>query len=382
MTYYAKQESRPDIGQFYGFHHLRFYVSNSKQAASFYTSRFGFSPVAYEGLETGNQKFCTNVVRNNGVLIAFTSALTPEENEVNIHVGKHSDGVKDVAFSVNDARGMFERAVSKGARGVREPKVYQDQFGSVITASLQTYGDTIHTLVQNIDYTGPFLPGSIEITKDDPINLAFPKVEFELIDHVVGNQPGGDMTATAEWYEKYLEFHRYWSVDDSVMHTDYSSLNSIVVSDWDEVVKMPINEPASGIKKSQIQEYVDFYGGAGVQHIALRTQDIISTITTLRARGVDFLEVPTKYYDNLRSRLAHATINIAEDLKVIEELNILVDFDDGGYLLQIFTKPVEDRPTLFYEVIQRRNHNGFGIGNFKALFEALELEQEKRGNLV
>ncbi|CAG9319777.1 unnamed protein product [Blepharisma stoltei] len=382
MTYYAKQETRPEIGEFYGFHHVRFYVSNSKQAASFYTSRFGFSPVAYEGLETGNQKFCTNVVRSNHVVIAFTSALTPEDNEVNRHVGKHSDGVQDIAFSVSDARGMYEKAIAKGCKSFREPQVLQDQFGSVIIASLQTYGDTVHTLVQNVDYTGPFLPGFRAITKDDPLNSAFPQVNYDIIDHVVGNQPGGDMTPTVEWYEKYLEFHRYWSADESVIHTDYSALRSVVVADWDEVIKMPINEPADGLRKSQIQEYVEYYGGAGVQHIALKVNDIISVISTLRARGVEFLEVPPKYYDNLRKRLAHSTVQIEEDLRRIEDLHILVDFDDQGYLLQIFTKPVEDRPTLFYEIIQRHNNNGFGIGNFKALFESLEQEQERRGNLV
>lgn len=382
MTYYTKQEERPQIGMFYGFHHLRFYVSNSKQAASYYTSRFGFQPVAYEGLETGNSKFCTNVVRSHNIFFAFTSSLSPEANEIAQHVSVHGDGVKDIAFSVNDVRGIYAKATAKGAKGIREPEVLQDSDGSVIIASLQTYGDTVHTLIQNIDYTGPFLPGYKTIQNDDPLNRFFSRIDLEMIDHVVGNQASGDMTATADWYERNLEFHRYWSVDDSVIHTDYSSLNSIVVSDWDEKIKMPINEPAPGLKKSQIQEYVEFYGGAGVQHIALKTTDIVATICQLRERGVEFLEVPSSYYHNLRERLEHSTVNIEEDLKKVEDLKILVDFDDSGYLLQIFTKPVEDRPTLFFEIIQRHNHNGFGIGNFKALFEAIELEQEKRGTLV
>jgi len=227
------------------------------------------------------------------------------------------------------------------------------------------------------------LPGYAAADHEEPFNKLFPNIDLLHIDHVVGNQPLGDMVPTAEWYEKYLEFHRYWSVDDSLIHTEYSSLNSIVIADWDEKIKMPLNEPAaSSLKKSQIQEYVEFYGGAGVQHIALRTEDILATIQQLADRGVEFLKVPDSYYEVLRKRLAHSPTNIEEDLRKIEDLKILVDFDDAGYLLQIFTKPVEDRPTLFYEIIQRHNHNGFGVGNFKALFEAIEGEQEKRGTLV
>ena len=205
--------------------------------------------------------------------------------------------------------------------------------------------------------------------------------EFEAIDHVVGNQPDLEMEPTAQWYEKMLSFHRYWSVDDSIIHTEYSSLRSIVMADFDETIKMPINEPAPGKRKSQIQEYVDYYGGPGVQHIAMRTQDIIAAIRAMRARGVEFLKVPDTYYENLRKSLAKSPVEVKEDLDVIQELNILIDFDDKGYLLQLFTKPVEDRPTLFFEVIQRHNNNGFGAGNFKSLFEAIELEQAARGNL-
>ena len=381
MTYYAKQAVRPEIGTFYGFHYLRFYVSNAKQAASFYTSRFGFQPVAYDGLETGNIHFSTHVVKQNRILLAFTSSLRSEGDEVSNHVLKHSDGVKDVAFLVDDARGIYDKAVSRGAVGYKEPEELTDSYGTVILASLRTYGDTIHTLVQNVNYTGPFLPGYRANDRKDPINDLLPPMNLDFVDHVVGNQPDGDMTPTAEWYEKNLDFHRYWSVDEDKIYTEYSALRSIVVSDYDEVVKMPINEPAPGLKKSQIQEYVDFYGGPGVQHIALNTPDIIFAIAQLRARGVEFLTVPHKYYENLRKRLVDSPTKLEEDLDTIERLNILVDFDDNGYLLQIFTMPVEDRPTLFWEVIQRHNHNGFGIGNFKALFEALELEQAKRGNL-
>lgn len=381
MSYYQKQAERPSGGSFYGFHHLNFYVSNAKQAASFYTSRFGFTPIAYKGLETGSTQTCCHVLKQNNIVLVFTSNLQPTETEVSRHVLKHSDGVKDVAFHVEDARSLYAKAVSRGAKSVREPEELKDENGTVILASIQTYGDTIHTLVQNVDYTGVFLPGFVPSHVTEPFNKFFEPMNLQLIDHVVGNQPDGDMTPTAEWYERNLDFHRYWSVDENAIHTEYSALRSIVVSDWDEVVKMPINEPAPGLRKSQIQEYVDFYGGAGVQHIALRSSDILKSISQLRERGVEFLSVPKTYYENLRKRLENSPTQIKEDLDLIEKLHILIDFDDQGYLLQIFTKPVEDRPTLFWEVIQRNNHNGFGVGNFKALFESLELEQAKRGNL-
>ena len=381
MTYFAKQPERPAVGVFYSFHHIRFYVSNAKQAASFYTTRFGFSPVAYEGLETGSTEQCTQVIRQNNLILAFTSSLRPVETEISRHVMKHSDGVRDVAFLVDDARGIYEKAVSRGARSVQEPKEISDSFGTMLIASVQTYGDTVHTMVQNVNYTGVFMPGYTQNDWKDPINELFPPTGLEHVDHVVGNQPDGDMTATAEWYERHLDFHRYWSVDENKIYTEYSALRSIVVADWDEVIKMPLNEPAPGLRKSQIQEFVEFYGGPGVQHIACLTNDIVHTIDQLKKRGVEFLSVPKTYYDNLRKRLIDSPTKILEDLDVVEKLHILIDFDDQGYLLQIFTKPVEDRPTLFWEVIQRRNHNGFGVGNFKALFESLEQEQAKRGNL-
>jgi 4-hydroxyphenylpyruvate dioxygenase len=380
MTYYDKQTS-PPIGKFYGFYYLRFYVSNAKQASSFYTSRFGFEAIAYQGLETGNTEVCTHVVKLNKIVLAFSSSLRPEQNEISSHVLKHSDGVKDVSFLVDDVQAMYQKAVSRGAIGIKSPEELTDEFGTVILASLKTYGDTIHTLVQNVDYTGCFLPGYRPVTKPDPINSVFPAINLDFIDHVVANQPGGDMRPTAEWYEKHLDFHPYWSVDESKIYTEYSSLRSIVVADYDEIIKLPINEPAPGLRKSQVQEYVDFYGGSGVQHIAFNTSNIIFAITQLKSRGIEFLTIPTKYYENLRERLENSSTKIIENIDTLEKLNILVDFDDQGYLLQIFTAPVQDRPTLFFEVIQRNNHNGFGVGNFKSLFEAIELEQAKRGTL-
>lgn len=307
--------------------------------------------------------------------------LNPGDTEFAKQLEKHGDGVRDVAFEVEDCRHVYETAVSRGAKSVKEPEEIKDENGSMIVATVETYGDTWHSFVQNIDYTGPFMPGFKESPLHEPFNELIESPGLKFIDHVVGNQPDMEMEPTAQWYEKMLDFHRYWSVDDSMIHTEYSSLRSIVMSDFDEVIKMPINEPAPGKRKSQIQEYVDYYGGAGVQHIAMRTDDIIHAIKTMKARGTQFLQVPKTYYDNLRKSLAKSPVEIQEDLDVIESLNILIDYDDKGYLLQLFTKPVEDRPTLFFEVIQRRNHNGFGAGNFKSLFEAIELEQAARGNL-
>ncbi|RKO94100.1 4-hydroxyphenylpyruvate dioxygenase protein [Blyttiomyces helicus] len=273
-----------------------------------------------------------------------------------------------------------QKAVDRGAKSIREPYEAKDEFGSVVMATIATYGDVEHTFVERTNYKGKFLPGYIT-PRQDPIVALLPPTDILRIDHVVGNQPDNEMVSACELYEKTMDFHRFWSVDDSQMHTEYSALRSIVVTDYDEVVKMPINEPAEGKKKSQIQEYVDYHGGAGVQHIALKTNDVIKSVSNLRARGVEFLTIPPGYYANLRLRLQSSATKVTESLDEIEKLHILVDYDENGYLLQIFSKPVEDRPTLFIEIIQRKNHEGFGAGNFKALFEALEAEQDKRGNL-
>jgi len=258
----------------------------------------------------------------------------------------------------------------------------KDDFGSVIVSSVKTYGDTIHSFIQRVDYTGPFLPGYKASHLNECLNKMLPIPDLKAIDHCVGNQPDGEMEPVACWYEKMLDFHRFWSVDDKQINTQYSALRSVVVADFDEKIKMPINEPADGMRKSQITEFCEFYGGAGVQHIAMRTEDIIETVQRMMARGVQFLQkIPDTYYDNLRVGLAAAGTKVAEDIDTIQKLKILVDYDDKGYLLQIFTLPLEDRPTFFMEIIQRRNHNGFGAGNFKALFEAIEAEQALRNNI-
>jgi 4-hydroxyphenylpyruvate dioxygenase len=386
---YSKPSERPEIGRFFGFDHVVFWVGNAKQAASFYTSRFGFEYLAYQGLETGERKVATHVVRKGKITFAFSTGYGPyedSENAIAHHLMKHGDGVKDIALTVEDSAKVHDTAVKRGAKSVSAPKTLTDEFGSVVLSSVQTYGDTIHTFVQRKvngeEYKGVFLPGFKEHFLKDPLNDVLADTKLEIIDHVVGNQGENDMTPTADWYEKMLDFHRYWSIDDKMLHTEYSALNSIVMADFDEVVKLPINEPAKGKRKSQIQEYVDYYIGAGVQHIALKTENIIDAVTALRKRGVEFLPIPKSYYDNFRKALPSLTIEVKEDIDTIEKLGLLIDYDDNGYLLQLFTKPIEDRPTVFLEIIQRRNFWGFGAGNFKSLFKAIEDEQAKRGNLT
>jgi len=380
---YAKDKGqKPERGQFVSFDHLTFWVGNAKQAAHYYCSRFGFEPFLYSGLETGERNVVAHVVKQNNALFVFKSALNPNSKEMGDHLVLHGDGVKDVALSVVDLDGIMEHAKSQGAQVVKDIWEEKDENGVVRMATVKTYGDVTHTLVERNNYKGDFLPGfKPHYFAHDPILNLLPPTNLLFVDHIVGNQPDDQMLPVVQWYEKALQFHRFWSVDDSVIHTNYSSLRSIVITNYDETIKMPINEPASGMRKSQIQEYVDYYGSAGVQHIALRTENVIESVRHLEARGVQFLKAPSAYYTDLAENLKKSKANVTEDLTELKKHNILVDFDDNGYLLQIFTRPVQDRPTLFLEIIQRKNHHGFGAGNFKALFEAIEKEQEMRGNL-
>jgi 4-hydroxyphenylpyruvate dioxygenase len=311
-------------------------------------------------------------------------------DEIHDHLDRHGDGVKDVAFEVDDVETLYESAILRGAIAVRPPtKESSPDEGEVITACIKTYGDTTHTFIQRTTYTGPFLPGyRAPATKGavqplDPINILLPTVPLTAIDHCVGNQDWDSLTAACAYYETCLGFTRFWSVDDKDICTEFSALRSVVMSSPDagKTIKMPINEPARGKRPSQIEEFVDFYNGPGVQHIALRTDDILTAVAALRARGVEFISVPETYYGALRARLKDAGVHIEESLDMIQKLNILVDFDAGGYLLQLFTRPLLDRPTVFLEIIQRNNFEGFGAGNFRSLFEAIEREQEMRGNL-
>uniref|UniRef100_A0A8C0ITC8 4-hydroxyphenylpyruvate dioxygenase n=2 Tax=Chelonoidis abingdonii TaxID=106734 RepID=A0A8C0ITC8_CHEAB len=355
---------------------------NAKQAASFYCNKMGFEELAYKGLETGSREVVSHVIQQDKIIFVLSSALNPENEEMGKHLVKHGDGVKDIAFEVEDCDFIVEKAKERGAVIVKEPWVEEDKYGKVKFAVIQTYGDTTHTLIENLNYKGLFLPGFEPPLFKDPLLPKLPSGKLSFIDHVVGNQPDLQMVPVAEWYQKNLLFHRFWSVDDKQLHTQFSALRSIVVANYEETIKMPINEPAMGKKKSQIQEYVEYYGGAGVQHIALNTPDIITAVTNLKQRGMEFIRVPATYYHQLREKLKSAKIKVKENIDKLEELKILVDFDEKGYLLQIFTKPVQDRPTVFLEVIQRHNHQGFGAGNFKSLFQAIEDDQDARGNLT
>lgn len=382
MTSYTEKGEKHERGRFVSFHSVTLWVGNAKQAASFYCDKMGFEPFAYKGLETGSREMVSHVVKQDKIIFIFVSPLNPGNEEMGAHLIKHGDGVKDVAFHVEDCDFLVQKARERGATIVREPWIEEDKFGKVKFAVLQTYGDTTHTLLEMMDYKGQFLPGYQPPLFKDPLLANLPSGKLNYLDHVVGNQPDNEMVPVVEWYQKNLLFHRFWSVDDKQMHTEFSALRSIVVANFEETIRMPINEPAIGKRKSQIQEFVDYYGGPGVQHIALNTSDIIASIKNLKERGMEFMSVPSTYYQTLRENLKTAKIQVTENIDRLEELNILVDYDDKGYLLQIFTKPVQDRPTLFLEVIQRHNHQGFGAGNFKSLFKAIEDDQEARGNLT
>ncbi|KAI0882439.1 putative 4-hydroxyphenylpyruvate dioxygenase [Annulohypoxylon maeteangense] len=387
------------VADFHGYDHVTWWVGNAKQAASYYNTLFGFTTVAYRGLETGSRYFTSYVVANNLVRFVFTSPIrslahlpadepiTAEERtllrQMHQHLERHGDAVKDVAFEVDSVEAVYARAVEQGAEAVQEPRSSRDKLhGEVTTAVIRTYGDTTHTLISRGSYTGPFLPG-FAARSPAPSSVSLPPIELARIDHCVGNQSWNEMVSACDFYERCLGFHRFWSVDDNQICTEFSALSSIVMSSANRVVKMPINEPAVGKKKSQIEEFVVFNSGAGVQHIALLTHDILATVSAMRARGVEFIAVPDTYYETMKERLRteKRSWELEESFDTIQRLNILIDYDEGGYLLQLFTKPLVDRPTVFVEIIQRHDFEGFGVGNFKSLFEAIEREQAQRGNL-
>jgi 4-hydroxyphenylpyruvate dioxygenase len=351
-------------------HHVEFWVGNAKQSAFFYRNAFGFEGIAYSGLETGTRDRASHVIRQEEAVFVLTSPLS-DGGEIDDHLSRHGDGVRDIAFHVEDADRAYGAAIERGAASVAEPYDLEDDHGRVRRAAIRTYGDTIHSLISYHGYRGPFLPGfESRPEKGRPCGI-------QRVDHIVGNVELGKMSEWANWYADILGFERYISFDDKDISTEYSALMSIVMSDNSYSIKFPINEPAEGKRKSQIEEYLDYYGGPGVQHLALLTDDIVETVTLLRSYGVEFLAVPATYYDALKGRVGE----IDEAIDTIRDLGILVDRDEEGYLLQLFTMPVEDRPTLFFEIIQRKGSRGFGKGNFRALFESIEREQAVRGNL-
>jgi len=370
-------EGAQDFLPLMGTDYVEFYVGNAKQAAHFYKTAFGFQSLAYAGLETGVRDRASYVLKQDKIRLVLTTALT-SDSIIGEHVKKHGDGVKIIALWVEDARKSFEETTKRGAKVYMEPVVEKDEFGEVVRAGIYTYGETVHMFVERKNYNGTFLPGYVEWKSDynpEPIGLKY-------IDHMVGNVGWNQMNTWVKWYEDVMGFVNFLSFDDKQIHTEYSALMSKVMSNGNGRIKFPINEPAKGNKRSQIEEYLDFYEGSGVQHIAIATDDIISTVTQLRQRGIEFLSAPPHaYYEDIPNRLGEHMKMMHEDLNTIEKLAIMVDADEDGYLLQIFTKPVEDRPTLFFEIIQRMGAKGFGAGNFKALFESIEREQEKRGTL-
>jgi 4-hydroxyphenylpyruvate dioxygenase len=373
MTVSEKMKLAKDFLPINGTDYLELYVGNAKQAAHFYKTAFGFQSLAYAGPETGVRDRASYVVRQGKITLILTSPLH-SDSSISEHIKKHGDGVKILALWVDDAYQAYQETTSRGAKSYMEPTTLTDEFGEVRLSGIYTYGETIHIFVERKNYTGPFMPGYRAWKSEyNPTDTG-----LLYVDHCVGNVGWNRMNPTMKWYEDVMGFVNILSFDDTQINTEYSALMSKVMSNGNGWVKFPINEPAIGKKKSQIEEYLEFYEGEGVQHIAVATDDIVATVRALKARGVEFLPLPpAAYYDSLTERVG----KIDEDMAPLRELGILVDRDEEGYLLQLFTKPVEDRPTLFFEIIQRKGAKSFGAGNFKALFESLEREQELRGNL-
>lgn len=370
-------EGAQDFLPLMGTDYIEFYVGNAKQAAHFYKTAFGFQSHAYAGLETGIRDRASYVLKQDKIRLVLTTALNGD-SPIGEHVKKHGDGVKIVALWVEDARSAYEETMKRGAKSYMEPTVETDENGEVVRAGIYTYGETVHMFVERKNYTGDFLPGYKKWESD--YNPAPTGLKY--IDHMVGNVGWNEMNTWVKWYEDVMGFVNFLSFDDKQITTEYSALMSKVMSNGNGRIKFPINEPAEGKKKSQIEEYLDFYEGSGVQHIAVATDDILTTVADLRSRGIEFLSTPPQaYYDAVPFRLEAHNHKLQEDIDKLMGLGIMIDADEEGYLLQIFTKPIEDRPTLFFEIIQRMGARGFGAGNFKALFESIEREQEKRGTL-
>ncbi|HEY1583910.1 MAG TPA: 4-hydroxyphenylpyruvate dioxygenase [Chthoniobacterales bacterium] len=368
----AAPSAQTDFLPLEGTDYVEFYVGNAKQAAHFYKTAFGFQSLAYAGPETGMKDRASYVIRQNKLTFVLTTPLRPD-NPIADHIYKHGDGVKMLALRVPDATSAWKETTKRGGKSYLEPKKLTDEQGEVVTSGIHTYGETVHLFIERQNYNGPFMPG---FEKWDP-GYETKSTGLQYVDHCVGNVGWNQMNPWVQFYEEVMGFRNILSFDDKDISTEYSALMSKVMSNGNGFVKFPINEPAEGKKKSQVEEYLDFYGGEGVQHVAIATKDIVTTVADLQSRGVEFLKIPPSYYETVLDRVG----KIDEDLEPLQRLGILIDRDDEGYLLQIFSKPVEDRPTLFFEIIQRKGAKSFGKGNFKALFEALEKEQDRRGNL-
>ena len=370
-------EEAQDFLPLLGTDYIEFIVGNAKQAAHFYKTAFGFQSHAYKGLETGCTDYASYVIKQDKIRIVLTTPLH-QDSWINDHLCRHGDGVKVVALWVDDAKKSWEETTKRGAKSYMEPTVEKDEYGEIVRAGIYTYGETVHIFVERKNYSGVFLPGYEAWESEynpEPMGLKY-------VDHMVGNVGWNEMDTWVKYYEEVMGFVNFLSFDDKQITTEYSALMSKVMSNGNGRIKFPINEPAEGKKKSQIEEYIDFYNGPGVQHIAVATNNIIETVAKMRAKGVEFLSTPPDaYYNSVPERLSDHNHELAEDIEKLKSLGIMIDADEEGYLLQIFTKPVEDRPTLFFEIIQRMGARGFGAGNFKALFESIEREQENRGTL-
>ena len=365
-------EEAGDFLPLLGTDYVELYVGNAKQSAHYYKTAFGFQEIAYSGLETGDREKTSYVLKQDKIRLVLTTPFDPN-SEISHHIRQHGDGVKVIALWVDDARNAFEETTKRGAKPYLEPTVLTDEFGEIVKSGIHTYGDTVHIFVERKNYKGVFMPGFIPSTNDyKPTTTG-----LKYIDHMVGNVELGEMNEVAKFYADVMGFANLITFDDKDISTQFTALMSKVMTNGNGRIKFPINEPAHGLKKSQIEEYIDFYKGSGCQHIAVATDDIVFTISEMRKRGVEFLHVPGTYYDNVQARVG----DISEDLSILKSLGIMVDRDEDGYLLQIFSKPVEDRPTLFFEIIQRKGAKSFGKGNFQALFESIEAEQERRGTL-
>ena len=370
-------EGAQDFLPLLGTDYVELYVGNAKQAAHFYKTAFGFQSLAYKGLETGSKDEVSYVLQQGKIRLVLTTPLN-SKSAINDHLRTHGDGVKVIALWVDDARKAYEETTKRGAKSYFEPKSQSDEFGEIISSGIYTYGETVHVFVERKNYKGVFFPGYVAMESDyNP-----PSAGLKFIDHIVGNVGWGEMDTWVNWYEEVMGFVNFLSFDDKQIHTEYSALMSKVMSNGNGRIKFPINEPAEAEKRSQIEEYLDFYEGCGVQHLAVATDDIIATVKHLRTNGVEFLPPPPQaYYDAIPKRLGKHMKLMKEDISKLQEFSVLVDADEEGYLLQIFTKPLQDRPTLFFEIIQRMGAKGFGAGNFKALFESIEREQANRGTL-
>ncbi|OJJ46843.1 hypothetical protein ASPZODRAFT_65754 [Penicilliopsis zonata CBS 506.65] len=394
VSFEESQSSNPD---YTGFDHLTWYVGNALQSASFFITRYGFEPVAYRGPETGSHLVACYVVRNGRAVMQFMAPVADSNiievdarasatdrqlaRDIHEHLSRHGDGVKDIAFQVTHVAEVWAHAVRNGAQPVQLPVQTADEKGEVCWATIGAYGDTTHTLINRSQYRGDFLPGYLEVAGSDGINKVLPPIDLVEIDHCVGIQLSEGLDEVVKYYETAFNFRQYWPVDDTQMCSAYSAMRSVVMASPNKVIKMPMNKPAVGVERSQIEEFVDYYNGAGCQHIAFRTGDIIQTVDHLSKRGVLFLEVPRSYYSDLKKRLGEKHESVSARIELLQRYNIFVDFDESGYLLQIFAKHITDRPTVFIEIIQRENFDGFGAGDFKSLFEASEREQAGRKNL-